>query len=176
MGEIKSTLDLVMERTRHLSMSAGERETQKRASFQKRLRGLLGRYEDGALPADGLVQRIAQTEAEENISDRSLVLQEIFDRIDPGHDNRRWLDLLAHLAPEIRAPLENALAAHREQQAALLKRSRQALIERLRNEHAIEGSAVVCNPEADPAYRKRLTALQRETKISIDGIIPTAND
>jgi len=176
MGEIKSTLDLVLERTRHLSMSAGERETQKRESFQKRLRGLLGRYEDGTLPTDGLVQRIAQLEAEENISDRSLVLQETFDRIDPSRDNLQLLDMQAHLAPEIRAPLENALAAHRERAAVLKEQTRQAMLERLRNDHAIEGSAVVCNPGADPAYRERLAALQKETKISIDGIIPTAND
>ena len=41
MAEIKSTLDLVMERTRHLSQSTAEKEAQRRGDFEKRLQGLL---------------------------------------------------------------------------------------------------------------------------------------
>jgi hypothetical protein len=157
-------------------MSAEEREHQKKEAFQKQLRGLLGRFEEGALTANSLMERIVGLESEENISDRRLLLEEIFDRIDPEHDNRRWLELLAQLDPAICAPLEKTLAKNRERVAALKERARQAMRERLRNEHAIEGSAVVCNPDADPAYRERLATLHKEAKNSTDRILSTPGD
>jgi hypothetical protein len=46
MGEIKSTLDLVMERTRNLTLSMEEKEGQQNADIKKRLTALAQKYED----------------------------------------------------------------------------------------------------------------------------------
>ena len=53
MGEIKSTLDLVMEKTRHLTLSQKEKEEQKQIEVNKRLKGLLQKYQDNLLRKEG---------------------------------------------------------------------------------------------------------------------------
>ena len=54
MGEIKSTLDLVMEKTRHLTLSQEEKDSQKKVEVHKRLKGLVQKYRDNLLKKDGL--------------------------------------------------------------------------------------------------------------------------
>ncbi len=48
MGEIKSTMDLVMERTKHLSMSSDEKNEIKQAEFEQKIKGILTKYTSGS--------------------------------------------------------------------------------------------------------------------------------
>jgi hypothetical protein len=176
MSEIKSTLDLVMEKTKHLSMSAEEKERQKRTDFEKRLQGIFQHYEDGALSVNAVEEKINELAAEEKILDRRLVIDDVLGRIDFSKDNERWLDLVAKLAPEIYNPLKEALAAYREKEADILLSVERRMLDRLKKDHGIEGSAVVCNPGKDAGYLKDLKALEKETKgkirkgsLSLDG-------
>ena len=170
MGEIKSTLDLVMERTRHLSLSAEEKAEQQRQDFEKRLQGLLQRYADGALDADTLKERIATLQSETGISDRKLVTGAVLKRIDPDADNRHWLELLASLAPAAGQPLKDMLTAYGESKLALVRDSAARLGDRLDRQHGIRGSAVAPNPEKDPSYPERLDALRKQTQTGIEAL------
>ena len=58
MGEIKSTLDLVMEKTRHLTLSQEEKEDQKRIEVNKKLQGLLQKYQDNLLKKENLKKEL----------------------------------------------------------------------------------------------------------------------
>lgn len=49
MAEIKSTLDLVMEKTKDLSLSDEERQGQKNKEIGSRIRGLLNKFQDKAI-------------------------------------------------------------------------------------------------------------------------------
>ena len=167
MSEIKSTLDLVMEKTKHLSMSAEEKKQRKRADFEKRLQGLLQHYADGALSANALEEKINELEAEKKISDRRLVVGGVLCRIDPAQDNDRWLDLVSAIAPEVSPFLTEALATLRQEEAGLLQAVQRRLLDRLKKIHGIEGSAVVCNPEKDASYLENLAALREETRSKI---------
>ena len=167
MGEIKSTLDLVMERTRHLSLSAEEKEEQQREDFAKRLQGFLQQYADGALTTDALWDRMAALEAETGVSDRKLSVAAVIQRIDPGHDNGRWRVLLDRLAPDMGPRLQEILAAYNKDRAALWQTGQEQIRDRLARERAITGSAVVPNPRRDPALQNHLTALGNETTTKI---------
>ena len=46
MGEIKSTLDLVMDKTRHLTLSDEEKQEQKEKEFRKKLKGPAQKFQD----------------------------------------------------------------------------------------------------------------------------------
>jgi len=168
MGEIKSTLDLVMERTRHLSLSAEEKEAQQREDFAKRLQGLLQQYADGAIYEDELRDRMAALETETGIRGRMLAVEAVAHRIDPGHDNELWLALLEHLAPGIDRPLQDILAAFEAEQTVLLQTGQEQFGNRLARDHDIAGTAVVPNPRRDPATQNKLTALWNETKEKIE--------
>jgi hypothetical protein len=109
MGEIKSTLELVMERTRHLSLSDEDRARQQKADFDNRLRGLLQQYADGVLTIDALKDRIACLRTELDVIDRRALVAGVVSRIDPDQDNRRWLDLLGVTDPALGHHLEKIL-------------------------------------------------------------------
>ncbi|BBO90976.1 hypothetical protein [Desulfosarcina ovata] len=170
MGEIKSTLDLVMERTRHLSMSAEEKAHQHEEDFSRRLQGLLQQFADGALSVERLQTRISELQTELAVTGRQPVLRAIFGRIDPDGDNQAWLDLLAQLAPALCPSMEAILGDHRQEQATLKQECETAQRDRLARDHGIRGSAVVPNPLLDATYREHLAGLQARTRQRIDTI------
>ncbi len=49
MGEIKSTLDLVMARTKHLTLTDEEKKTQQSVNVKQRLQGLIQKFQDHAI-------------------------------------------------------------------------------------------------------------------------------
>ncbi len=164
MSEIKSTLDLVMERTRHLSLSEEEKKRQQTEKFEKRLQGLLQQYADGALDIEALENRTTALQTEMNIDDRQVVIAGVIQRFDPDGDNAPWLTLLGRKAPALGEQIQGVLDAHRLKQADILGGEKQAQLERLNREHGISGTAVVSNPEADPACRQRLADLSEATR------------
>ncbi len=171
MGEIKSTLDLVMERTRHLSLSDEERQRQQAEAFEKRLQGLLQLYADGALTVDEAGERITALQSEMKTVDRRLLMAAIGRRIDTERDNAHWLALVEHAAPALQEPLAALLEGHRRQASDLLTSSGRDELDRLAREHAISGTAVRYNPGNDPACRERLAALGEETRDGIEALM-----
>lgn len=171
MGEIKSTMDLVMERTRHLSMSEEEKALQKKEDFRKRMQGLLQRYADGALTAGALQQRITALQGELGQGDRRPVKEAVLRRIDPDGEYRLWLALLETTDPSVCGPLEEVLSEHRRQRAEHLEAGRQRLRKRLERDSGIEGSAVAPNPLSDPECRERLSALRQDTRSRIEAVL-----
>jgi len=54
MGEIKSTLDLVLEKTKHLSLTSEERQLQQQNEIKKRIGGLLQKYQNKLVSGEQL--------------------------------------------------------------------------------------------------------------------------
>lgn len=162
MGEIKSTLDLVMEKTRHLTMSKEEREAQHAAEIRKTLRGLLQKYRDGRISKDRFQEKFRGLEEVEQPSKATILREEILNRIVLEGEAEVLLELLASVCG---APVESLASVLQEfvfqRDAAVTEWSRTAK-EKLEKERGISGSAVVPNPEGDSMLEERLRAL-RET-------------
>jgi len=164
MGEIKSTLDLVMERTRHLSLTNEEKARQNLTAFESRLRGLLQKYSDGILSIDDFQDELALEQKAHQISSRKLVIKAIFDRVDPHQDNRLWIDLIAKLDLSLRDPLIEILADFHQHVADLARVHGRSYLKDLAANRGIMGSAVVPNLDQDADYEKRLSNQQQETR------------
>ena len=95
MAEIKSTLELVMERTRHLTLTEEEKREHALAEFKKSLSGLIQRYHDGALTPDRFREDLHLLQATSQVTDSQIVLDEISKRLDLDGDNAWALNLLA---------------------------------------------------------------------------------
>ena len=174
MGEIKSTLELVMARTRHLSLSDEEKARQQQADFDKRLQGLLQQYSDGALSVDALQDRITALQVELKLEDPHMLAGGVARRIDPDQDNQCWLDLLRETAPALCGPLKAVLvefsASKRERLQAGERRLRQDLAEG----HGIAGPAVVPNAQKDRACRAELAALRQQALDRLEAVVNQA--
>jgi len=162
MGEIKSTLDLVMERTRHLSLSDEERSRQQEEAYDKRLKGLLQQVADGTLTVDGFRDRSAALQAELKVSGRQALAAGIAGRLDPDQDNRVWMELFGAIAPAACAPVEQVADAYRKRRRALCQAGEKRLQACLARDHGISGSAVIPNPLKEPACRKDLADLKKQ--------------
>lgn len=170
MGEIKSTLDLVMERTRHLSMSAEEKAHQRQADFSKRLQGLLQQYADGILTVDRLQDRIRALQEELTVVDQKAVMTAVIQRMDM-EDNQPWLTLLVDLKPDLSPHLEGALARFQNEKEGLSQRALEGLRTSMAQQNGIAGTAVVPNPAKDPDYLQQLAALWQTTQNRLAKII-----
>jgi len=81
MGEIKSTLDLVMEKTKHLSQSSEEKQAQRRKDIENRLRGMLQKYQDKVISLEHLQRDYEGLKAEFNLPNHTFLAGQVIDRL-----------------------------------------------------------------------------------------------
>jgi hypothetical protein len=91
MAEIKSTWDIVMEKTKGLEITSKDREQIKRAELNARIHGILNRYTDSQGNRECLKEELeGLREEEREVVKRELLLQ-LMDSIDLAKDNGRLI-------------------------------------------------------------------------------------
>jgi len=149
MAEIKSTLDLVMEKTRHLTLSREEKEKQTVVAFKKKLSGLLLQYADGKAATEGFAEDFDTLKRQFAVDAEKILINEILDRLTLQRPESRLTDLLLNICHVDASRLKSVFEAY---QAALKEaarnRSRQIKAELASSRH-ISGSAVRPNLDAD---------------------------
>ena len=155
MAEIKSTLDLIMEKTRNLLPSEEEKKALLEKEWAGKIRGLVLRVLDGVMTPKALRSEIASSPAPAGINTGDLLKGELIGKIDPDKDNERIFHLLETLCHEDTAGLKSLIGAYREQvgekKASLATLALAGLASR-----GITGDAVLPNVEADEAFRSFL--------------------
>ncbi len=162
MAEIKSTLDLVMERTSHLTLSDDEKREQREEDFRKLLQGLVQRFQDGTLKREEFVRELTALRTEHRVDEDARVLREILDRIDLDRDNARLLELLREVFGVETGPLAELVDAYeREIRRAVQDRMKEMKAE-IEKSRKISGSAVVPNPRSDDQWKVEVDRIRRE--------------
>ncbi|MDI9570321.1 MAG: hypothetical protein QM278_06330 [Pseudomonadota bacterium] len=159
MAEIKSTLDLIMERTKDLVLTEDERKEIRTRERQARVKGWVRRRRDGSLTDDDIRKYLADegTAASETAA---LLREECLAHVDPGGDNGRILSLLQTALGMDTAPVEELTAAfHGELERLRIDSDRTARA--VLQERGIGGSAVVPNPNLDPEWGRGLERARR---------------
>lgn len=152
MGEIKSTLDLVMEKTKHLSLSSEERQKQKSSEIEKRIKGLLQKYHDQTLSKDNLNAEFAQLKKEYSLSDDTQVINSILNQLDLDKNNHQLVALLNEYCAEDLVAIESVLNEYQDEINSVASYRMVQLREDLAQKHFISGSAVVPNLQADDTW------------------------
>lgn len=165
MAEIKSTLDLVMERTRHLTMSESDKREQAAAEFMTAVNRLIQKYLDGNFDLDRFREQLSLLEKNCSSSNIGMVVGEIARRIDPETENRLLLDLLQSACglnvSGIQVLLSECAQTVDSQAETVGKRVTGDL-----KENGISGSAVVPNLDSDKTWvmrRKEIIEQCRES-------------
>jgi hypothetical protein len=154
MGEIKSTLDLVLEKTMHLSLSSEEKQELAVEDIEKRIKGMMQKYQDGILTLDELQKEYRVIKTDENLAATRSLIREVIDRLDLLEANEPLLEVLGKLCgchtDDLQSVIDESLGIYRD---AARKRSDE-LKSMLAADHSISGSAVVPNLEADMHWRQ----------------------
>ena len=99
MGEIKSTLDIIMEKTKGLSMTEEEKKELKKTEIEGKVRGLLNKFLEGILDLERLKREWSNLGEDRQEIAREVLKKECLNRIDPGADNNPLLEALAFAPP-----------------------------------------------------------------------------
>jgi hypothetical protein len=154
MGEIKSTLDLVLEKTSHLTLSEEEKREQKQKEASKSLAALLQRYQDGKLDVQRMGEELDQLVKTGDGPDEAMVGDEIMGRIELGGDNKPWLVLLQDRYRIDLAGVQSVEEDFRQATEAAATRRNEEIRKELQQLRRISGSAVVPNLDADQVWIK----------------------
>jgi len=156
MGEIKSTLDLVMEKTRHLTLSQEEKDSQKKAEVHKRLKGLVQKYQDNLLRKDRLEKELNILKKTFDMNIDQILLNLILSSLEPGRHYKMYLELLNEIyglnvsgLEKIFQDFKGAVKSATEERVREIKAD-------LAKTRFISGTAVVPNLESDSEWLSML--------------------
>lgn len=158
MGEIKSTMDLVLEKTRGLTLSSDDKEKLAQEERERKIQGLINRYMDQYISLSRLkeeMEKMAGTEKDLFVepAKRQLLAHLDFDR-----DNSPVFSALKELAGVDTSPLVALQGEYQSEKETAKKEIAQKSLEKLK-EKGVSGPAVVPNIEKDPAWTQFLEAL-----------------
>ena len=169
MAEIKSTLDIIMERTKNLTMTDKERASFKRKEAEGKVKGWIQKYQDGIVELDTL-----RSEFKKEITDypdaRQILKAQLLDCLRLTGDNGKILRLLEDILGISTNTINNTIQSLKQEMEILRIRRIESLAEELKK-RKIYGSSVVPNPdhggdwhesilEAESELRKRLKSLE----------------
>jgi len=160
MAKIKSTLDLVMERTRNLSMSEEERESLHMKEWRDSARGLVQKLIDNRVSLSELGSSL-KSQPGRTTAFRDILRDELIGHIDPDSDNAPIFQALDEVLGLDVGEIRETIATYR------------ARFDLLRNEHRerrrselegmeISGTAVMPNVEHDGAWKAAAKELREE--------------
>ena len=162
MAEIKSTLDLVMEKTKNLSLSDEERQGQKNKEIESRIRGLLQKFNDQALKVDKLRSEYRKLQKDYDLPGNAPLIKEICRQIELGKDNHAFFDLLTQFKVTDIEGISSVLHEFDDVIKAAARERSKVLQAKLAEAHFISGPAVVPNLEADKAWRAQAGEIRAE--------------
>ena len=158
-GEIKSTLDIVLEKTKHLSLSEEERQEQEREEAVKKLKGILQKYQDAKMSLPQVRQELDRLKSTHSVLDKQSLYEAMLQRIQLGQDNERCLQLIQDCTSLDTTQLQSVLKNYdKARQSAAGMRS-ENIKQNLQQVHYISGSAVVPNLIADRQWAAEQEAL-----------------
>jgi len=154
MGEIKSTLDLVLEKTKNLTLSSEEKEEQQQKEIENRIKGMMQKYQDGILPKNQLITDYEILKKEYNMSQNRALITEVTRRVEPDRDNQLLLEVLQECCAIDTATIESIIENFRKAYLAASQNRMELLKDNLAQQYNIAGSAVLPNLEADGQWRQ----------------------
>lgn len=159
MGEIKSTLDLVMEKTKHLTLSPEEKEQQKFDEVRKKIKGLIRKYLDGGLNIEKLANELAGMQEPYGSMANDLLRQELLGGLQVGRENKLRLTLLGEICSLDTTALKSLFDGYKDEIQTVTQARARTLKELLANKRSVSGSAVVPNVEMDKVWQTGVVAI-----------------
>ena len=159
MGEIKSTLDLVLEKTRHLSQTSEEKQAQAQKDIENRIKGLLQKYLDGLFSIEQLQRDYETIKAEFKLPDHIALAGQVVHRLDPDQDNSALFKVLDHCCHSDSSGFADLIHQYQAGYQSAAQSRMEALKASLAQNYNISGSAVVPNLETDEKWRQQVQVL-----------------
>jgi hypothetical protein len=160
MAEIKSTIDIIMEKAKKLTVTEKEKLAFKRKELEGKIRGLVQKYLDSFIDLDRLKVEIAPVQREGEEMVRELIEVDVLGRIQLGQDNEPLLDMLSKTIGMNIGPIRELLNQF-EKRMDREKESREKMLEEELRKTGISGSAVIPNLNGDEEWLRTASELNQ---------------
>jgi hypothetical protein len=173
MGEIKSTLELAMERTKKFAISEKEKEEMKQKEVLQKATSLFHRYRDGLLPLNEILKQIERMEKKTATTVKELLLSQWVDALSLDDGEERILRGIESLEQrsihEVKQKFRHLLSQFQGEKEKIKEKVKAQLIEVLRND-GIWGSAVEPKLEGRELWEKENEKLDHSYKMKLEEI------
>lgn len=167
MGEIKSTLEIVMEKTKALKITSEEKTKFKRREMEGRIKGLVQKFLDSFLSLDTFKMEIAAIgKGQEDIL-RQIITEESASRIKLKENNDPIFKILDSITGIDTSPAKKVLADFEHRFEKYRSAHEKRLGKELR-EKGIFGSAVIPNLNTDWKWNNRSSELKETFQKQIE--------
>lgn len=168
MGEIKSTMDLILERAKEFSVTEEEKQAIKERDFENKVKSLINRFIEGARANESIILELKELNEKRSIIHLLLKFGE--EKINLESDNSSLLQLIKEFRPDISDKVEEKLMDYNKKIHERGKVREQELIKEL-EEDGISGSAVRINLNGDSRWKSTLLEIENEFSKEIQEII-----
>jgi len=170
MAEIKSTLDIIMEKAKQFSVTEEEKQGFKRQELEGKIKGLVQKALDGILDSERFqVEMVALQAKEKDLVDQ-ILKDEVVARIEVEVNSEALLKILENAAGSGKAVVKKTLADFEIKTAKQKDSRRKALLESFKKK-GISGSAVLPNVDADPEWARFRLEMRRQLQDAIREVI-----
>ncbi|MFC1822351.1 hypothetical protein ACFL9T_06560 [Thermodesulfobacteriota bacterium] len=169
MAEIKSTLELIMEKTKGLTMSDEEKEAFQQKELEGKLRGSLQKVMEGRLKIERFKIELDTISQDKQAAARRFIIKDCISRIEPDRENARIIEVLGQLGKINCQPLRDLIAEYRGDTGGQDNEQGQELLMRLQ-EQGISGSAVMPNLKADSQYLQHMAEKKADFQEKLDAL------
>jgi hypothetical protein len=172
-GEIKSTLELAMERTKKFAISEKEKEEMKQKEVLQKATGLFHRYREGHLPLNEIMREIERMEKKTATTVKEFLLSQWIDALSLEGDVERILKGIESLKQrsinEVKGKFYSLLSQYHEEKENAKEEVTIQFTEALRKD-GISGSAVEPKLEGSELWKKEIEKLDQSYRMKLEEI------
>jgi hypothetical protein len=180
MGEIKSTLELAMERTKRFAVSEREKDEMKQKEVLQKAASLFHRYRERRLSLNDILKEIESMERKTATKVKEYLLSHWIDAVSLDDDSERTLkgveSLKERSIAEIKQEFRHLFSQYQKEKEKVREKVGVQLIEALEKD-GIWGSAVEPklegselwkkeNENLDQSYRRKLEEIKQQLRVS----------
>jgi hypothetical protein len=171
MAEIRSTLDIIMERTKNLTLSDEEKAEIQKQNLSGKTKGWVQKYLDSIISIKEIKSEIDSEKSKVPSDVEKILKNELIGRLDPEGDNEKIYRLLQEIFNIDIDLLEQVIGKFHEDVIKEKAKKIEALRQALAQIH-ISGSAVVPNVDNDASwlnfYEESVMACKKQLSIIAD--------
>ncbi len=165
MGEIKSTLEIIMEKSKDLTLTDEERERIQRKEISDRVKAAFQKYLDGFMELEELQRVVEGDDSKKSHWAKEALCEAAIERITIQGDNEKALEALAAVAAD--ASRVRELLGDFQRELSKMRESYTLELRKELEEMGIRGNAVIPNIEAHQQWIDYLKGLEARFKVQL---------
>ncbi len=170
MGEIKSTLDIIMEKAKNLEVTEEEKVQIRKKEIEDKGKGMVQKFLDRVLRTEDIISEIGFMDEQAQEWIKKSILDDCMERINIERSNEDMLELVEKVLGLNPAPIRALIERFQKQLTHEAEKIRAKLAQELQ-EKGIRGSAVIANHKASAQWASLEAQLHEEFEKQLDELL-----